>query len=98
MNDDHFAGPAGASSFRAKLVSFGMCVGFAVIAVKAGLVALSGQPANAGVSEVFETKQRRADIIDRHGEHLGSCLGRRRHCSRLPGHGRRGADGGPVRQ
>lgn len=74
MTEASLSGPAGSSAFRAKLVSLGMCVGFAVIAVKAGLVALTGQPASAGVSTVFEAEQRRADIVDRNGELLATSV------------------------
>jgi cell division protein FtsI (penicillin-binding protein 3) len=74
MTESLYNGPEEGSSLRAKIVSFAMCLGFAVIAAKAGLVAFSGDRANEGVATVFETPERRADIVDRNGALLATSV------------------------
>ncbi|WP_084397847.1 peptidoglycan D,D-transpeptidase FtsI family protein [Henriciella aquimarina] len=74
MDEFRFAGPVDGSSMRTKLVSLAMCLGFAVIAAKAGLVAMTGSEGGTGVSHAFEEPVRRADIVDRHGELLATSV------------------------
>ena len=62
------------SSVRAKIVSFAICLGFAVIAAKAGMVAMTGAKGDAGVARAFEQPVQRADIVDRHGELLATSV------------------------
>ncbi len=59
---------------RTKLVSLCTCLGFAVIAGKAGMVAMTSQPADQGDSRAFEDPIRRADIVDRNGELLATSV------------------------
>ena len=74
MADFGFSGSASGSSMRAKLVSFAMCFGFGVIAVKAGFVAIAGPEPKTGVARVFDEPVRRADIVDRNGELLATSV------------------------
>ena len=74
MDELRFLSPAEGSTLRTKLVSLAMCLGFGVIAVKAGLVALSGPEGKTGVARAFEEPVRRADIVDRHGELLATSV------------------------
>ncbi|WP_370234883.1 MULTISPECIES: peptidoglycan D,D-transpeptidase FtsI family protein [Henriciella] len=74
MDNVRFDGPAEGASMRTKLVSLCTCLGFAVIAGKAGMVAMTSQPADQGVSRAFEDPIRRADIVDRNGELLATSV------------------------
>lgn len=59
---------------RAQLVAFGLALVFAVIGVRAGIVALQDRPASRGVASVFDAPTRRADIVDRNGELLATSV------------------------
>ncbi|WP_300376135.1 penicillin-binding protein 2 [Henriciella sp.] len=74
MTDGRFQESSAGASLRTKLVSFVMCLGFAVIAGKAGLVALTGAKGDAGVARTFEEPVQRADIVDRNGELLATSV------------------------
>ncbi|MEQ9316531.1 MAG: penicillin-binding protein 2 [Henriciella sp.] len=74
MDEVRFSGPAAGSSMRAKLVSLGMCLGFALVAGKAGMVAMTAQDQSGGSLRAFEEPVRRADIVDRNGELLATSV------------------------
>lgn len=74
MDEVHFSGPATGSSLRAKLVSLGMCLGFALVAGKAGMVAMTASGNDGGTLRAFAEPTRRADIIDRNGELLATSV------------------------
>ncbi len=74
MNDLRFSGGAESASMRTKLVSLAMCLGFGVIAAKAGMVSLAGQAETTGVARAFDEPVRRADIVDRNGELLATSV------------------------
>ncbi|MEQ8558877.1 MAG: penicillin-binding protein 2 [Henriciella sp.] len=69
-----FSSPADGSSLRTKLVSLAMCLGFGVIATKAGMVAVNGPKGEAGVARAFAEPVQRADIVDRNGELLATSV------------------------
>ena len=73
MSDVQLSGERGAS-MRAKLVSLAMCLGFGVIATKAGMVAFAGSDGADGVARSFEEPVQRADIVDRNGELLATSV------------------------
>ncbi len=60
---------------RSRLVSMGLLAVFATIAVKGGLVAMSGHSsAPDGVASAFAPSVRRADIVDRNGKLLATSV------------------------
>jgi len=74
MSDLMLSGPADGASLRTKLVSMALCLGFGVIAVKAGMVAMNGPKGEEGVARAFEQPVQRADIVDRDGELLATSV------------------------
>lgn len=60
---------------RSRLVSMGLLAVFATIAVKGGVVAMSGsESAPDGVASAFAPTVRRADIVDRNGQLLANTV------------------------
>ena len=74
MSDLAIVSQAERSALRARLVSLALCVGFAAVTMKAGLVALAGPSGDSGVAQVFQEPVRRADIVDRHGVLLATSV------------------------
>jgi len=62
-------------AIRSRIVSLGLLVVFATVAVKGGMVAVQGNDeAASGVADVFEETTRRADIVDRNGKLLATSV------------------------
>ena len=74
MSDALLSGQGDSASMRTKIVSLAMCLGFGVIATKAGMVAMAGPKGEAGVARAFEQPVQRADIVDRNGELLATSV------------------------
>ena len=74
MSDIILSGKSDGGPLRTKLVSLVMCLGFGLIAVKAGMVAVTGPEGNGTVARTFEQPVQRADIVDRNGELLATSV------------------------